>query len=75
MMEEVDSTMIYCEHFCKCHNVPQCKNNKMIKKINITKWKIKKITSGQKTHEEMLGIPGHKGNVNQNHIKILSYYS
>jgi hypothetical protein len=26
--------------------------------------------NGQKTHEEMLNIPGHKGNANQNHIKI-----
>jgi hypothetical protein len=21
MMEEVNSTMIYCKNFCKCHNV------------------------------------------------------
>jgi hypothetical protein len=26
--------------------------------------------NGQKTHEEMLTIPGHKGNANQNHTKI-----
>jgi hypothetical protein len=26
--------------------------------------------NSQKTHEEMLNIPGHKGNANQNHIKI-----
>jgi hypothetical protein len=26
--------------------------------------------NGQKTHEEILNIPGHKGNANQNHIKI-----
>jgi hypothetical protein len=26
-----------------------------------------------KTHEEMLNIPGHKGNVNQSHIKILPH--
>jgi hypothetical protein len=26
--------------------------------------------NGQKTHEEMPSIPGHKGNVNQNYIKI-----
>jgi hypothetical protein len=25
--------------------------------------------NGQKTHEEMINIPGHKENVNQNHIK------
>jgi hypothetical protein len=25
---------------------------------------------GKNTHEEMLNIPTHKGNVNQNHIKI-----
>jgi hypothetical protein len=24
--------------------------------------------NGQKTHEEMLNIPGHKGNANQSHI-------
>jgi hypothetical protein len=22
MMEGVNSTIIYCKHFCKCHNVP-----------------------------------------------------
>jgi hypothetical protein len=27
-------------------------------------------TKGQKTHEEMLNIPDHRGNANQNHIKI-----
>jgi hypothetical protein len=26
-----------------------------------------------KTHEEMLNIPGHKGNANQNHVKIPSH--
>jgi hypothetical protein len=26
--------------------------------------------NGQKTHEEILTIPDHKGNANQNHIKI-----
>jgi hypothetical protein len=25
-MEGVNSTMIYCKHFCKCHNVPQYNN-------------------------------------------------
>jgi hypothetical protein len=30
-----------------------------------------KSSNGQKPHEEML--PGHKGNANQNHIKILSH--
>jgi hypothetical protein len=29
--------------------------------------------NGQKTHEEMLNIPGHKGNANQGHIKIPSH--
>jgi hypothetical protein len=24
----VNSTMIYCKNFCKCHNVPQCSNKK-----------------------------------------------
>jgi hypothetical protein len=24
----------------------------------------------KKTHEEILNIPGHKGNANQNHVKI-----
>jgi hypothetical protein len=28
MMEGVNSTMIYCKNFCKCHNVPQHNNNK-----------------------------------------------
>jgi hypothetical protein len=27
MMEGVNSTMIYCKNFCKCHNVPWYKNN------------------------------------------------
>jgi hypothetical protein len=27
----------------------------------------------KKTHEEMLNIPSHKGNVNQSHIKISLY--
>jgi hypothetical protein len=33
--------------------------------------------NNQKTHEEMLSIPGHKGNENQNHIKSTphSYHS
>jgi hypothetical protein len=29
--------------------------------------------NGQKAHEEMLNIPGHKGNANQNHIQITLY--
>jgi hypothetical protein len=28
------------------------------------------IQMAKKTHEKMLTIPGHKGNVNQNHTKI-----
>jgi hypothetical protein len=28
---------------------------------------------GQKTHEEMLNIPDHKANENQNHTKILPH--
>jgi hypothetical protein len=27
-------------------------------------------TSTKKSHEEMLNIPGHKGNATQNHVKI-----
>jgi hypothetical protein len=30
---------------------------------------LKKKSNGQKTHEKMLTIPGHKGNANQNHTK------
>jgi hypothetical protein len=30
-------------------------------------------TNGQKTHEEMLNIPGHKGKVNQNHVRFHSF--
>jgi hypothetical protein len=30
-------------------------------------------SNNQKTHEEMLGIPGHKGNASQNHINILPH--
>jgi hypothetical protein len=29
--------------------------------------------NGQKTHEERLNIPGHKGNANGNHFKIPPY--
>jgi hypothetical protein len=32
------------------------------------------VQMAQKTHEGMLNIPGHKGNINQNHIKILPYF-
>jgi hypothetical protein len=28
----------------------------------------------KKTHEKILTIPGHKGNANQNHIKIPPYF-
>jgi hypothetical protein len=28
------------------------------------------VQMAEKTHEEMLTITGHKGNANQNHIKI-----
>jgi hypothetical protein len=27
----------------------------------------------KQNHEEMLNIPGHKGNANQNHVKILPH--
>ena len=30
-------------------------------------------TDGQQTHEKMLNIINHQGNVNQNHNKILPY--
>jgi hypothetical protein len=30
-------------------------------------------STGKKTHEEMLTIPGHKGNANQNYTKIPPY--
>jgi hypothetical protein len=30
----------------------------------------RKKSKWQKTQEEMLNIPGHKGNANQNHVKI-----
>jgi hypothetical protein len=30
--------------------------------------------NAQKTHEEMLTMPDHKGNANQNHIKIPPHY-
>jgi hypothetical protein len=29
--------------------------------------------NGQKTEEKMFTIPGHKGNANQNHTKILPH--
>jgi hypothetical protein len=31
------------------------------------------IQMAKKTHEEMFNITGHKGNANQNHIKILPH--
>jgi hypothetical protein len=44
-------------------------------KINepIKKWATelnRTFSNGQKTHEKVLTIPGHKGNANQNHTKI-----
>jgi hypothetical protein len=32
-----------------------------------------KVQMGKKNRKEMVTIPGHKGNANQNHIKILPY--
>jgi hypothetical protein len=29
-----------------------------------------KVQMAKKTHKEMLNIPGHKGNANQNHVKM-----
>jgi hypothetical protein len=31
------------------------------------------VQVAKKTHEKMLTIPGHKGNRNQNHVKIPSH--
>jgi hypothetical protein len=31
------------------------------------------IQMAKKTHEEILNIPGHNGNANQNHVKILPH--
>jgi methylphosphotriester-DNA--protein-cysteine methyltransferase len=31
MMEGVNSTMIYCKKFCKCHMYPQYNNNFFLK--------------------------------------------
>jgi hypothetical protein len=53
-------TRIYREH--KKLNSPQI--NEAIKK-----WATE-LNNGQKTHEKMVTIPGHKGNANQNHTKI-----
>jgi hypothetical protein len=38
------------------------------------KSKCQKKKKKEKTHEEMLNIPSHKGNANQNHIKIPPHY-
>jgi hypothetical protein len=43
--------------------------NKTFSKEEVQMAKKKK----KKSHEEMLIISGHKGNANQNHIKILPY--
>jgi hypothetical protein len=42
---------------------------KWANELNRTFYKGRSL-NGQKTHEEMLDIPDHKGNANQNHIKI-----
>jgi hypothetical protein len=34
----------------------------------------RKVQMAIKIYEEMLNIPGHKGNANQNHIKILPHF-
>jgi hypothetical protein len=31
------------------------------------------VQMAKETHEEMFNIPGHKGNANQNHLKILPH--
>jgi hypothetical protein len=36
---------------------------------------LKRVTNGQKTHEEMLNIPGHNGKVNQNDTEISFHYT
>jgi hypothetical protein len=37
MMEGVNLTKMCCKHFCKCHNVPQYRNNVIRKKIFLKK--------------------------------------
>jgi hypothetical protein len=35
MMEGVNSTMVYCRRFCKCHSVPQYINQQINQSIKI----------------------------------------
>jgi hypothetical protein len=45
---------------------------KRANELNTTFSKVE-VQMAKKTHEKMLTIPGHKGNANQNYIKIPPY--
>jgi hypothetical protein len=42
---------------------------KWANKLNSTSSK-EEVQMAKRTHEEMLTIPGYKGNANQNHVKV-----
>jgi hypothetical protein len=44
--------------------------NEEMGKLTKQSFSKRKKSKWPKTHEEMFNIPGHKGNANQNHIKI-----
>jgi hypothetical protein len=46
---------------------------KLVNELNRTFSK-EEVKMVKRTHEKMLNIPGHKGNANQNHIKIPLHY-
>jgi hypothetical protein len=39
-----------------------------------TSFSTEEVQMAKKTHEEMLNIPGHKGNANQNYVKISPHF-
>jgi hypothetical protein len=48
-------------------------NGPMKKRTNELNRAFSKKSKWPETHEELLNIPGHKGNANENHIKILPH--
>jgi hypothetical protein len=57
-------------------NLNSPKFNDPMKKLakELNRFFSKKEVQMAKTHEEMLTIPGHKGNAMQNHVKILPHF-
>jgi hypothetical protein len=60
-MEGVNSNMVYCKNFGKCHNVPQCNNNTTKKEKNcnedLPSWEfLKSATSHWKDEQYPRGV-------------------